>query len=163
MSPIDFKNQSKRAFSMIELLLGVALLAVGIIPLFTIGSQNTKQAFNARKHIIASEIARSVLNRYRALSFLDCRRALGNQTFPIRVQDDTMVGEVLAATVPNALRKDFARDLKSIAYSVVARYDRMIDPCQVHLRVIVSYPAGMSKNSTRVILEMEAVKFREIP
>ncbi len=53
---------NKKAFSMIELMVGVCIFALAILPIVWLGSRQTSNAFSAGKHMMAGQLASSYMD-----------------------------------------------------------------------------------------------------
>ena len=79
-------------FSMLELLVGVVFFAIVIIPLMDVGTKQASQTHSVGKHVIASQIASSILDRMLNLPFESCRKEI--ESFPqnpVKVLDNPAV------------------------------------------------------------------------
>lgn len=166
------RNRPKTGFSMIELVIGIALLSFAIVPLFFLGSRSTRQAFDTKEHIVASEIARAILARYMALDFQKCLQrfsqlealeASGKIEIPMKLVDDFMFQEILASGLSQDFARDLKRDLRDVRFQVVPKFDKAVDPGEIIITVKVFWPKGLAVDGPISELSVESIKFRENP
>ena len=161
--------KSRLGLSLVEILIGTILLAAAITPIFFFSSKSTKQAFDAKDRIIASEIGKAILARYMALEFNKCLQAFnlmekqvatGELSFPIPVADDFMINEIINSSANTDLINDLNRDLKGMTYSIFAEFDQPVDPEEILIKIKISWPKTSLPNALLSTWETESVKFR---
>ena len=168
---------SKHAFSMIELMVGVCIFALAILPLIWLSSKQTSGAFHVGKHMMAGQLAASYMDN---IIHRDYKEILEIK--------DSIRGEIKGKVLePPDTIKHFM-DLKSLAESLdnekaneniqssfkFFRFKITItenaDEMAIRVKVDVSYLVNESKKNdsitddkkaTRQFLSIQAIKYGE--
>lgn len=156
-------RQNKHGFSMVELLLGITILSLGILPLFFLGTTSTQQAYDIGRHVLASEVGRAILDRFRSLSFQDCMSTWPYYIEENHVLDDPMFEELLAIPGSEKMIADCRKNLENFTYSVAATYDVPDFPRVMRLYVRIKFPRTRQHDSPITEVVMDTLKFREQP
>ncbi len=64
--------RTRQGLSMIELLVGVTIFALAMMPLMWLGTSQTRGAYSIGKHMMASQIAASFIDNLLKLPYKDC-------------------------------------------------------------------------------------------
>lgn len=152
---------------MLELLLGIMIFSLAMLPMLSLSTSSTRGAFSVSKHMMAAQIAQSLLDRFLGLTYDECLKAVadaGKGKNP--VGDDLKLQQVLQDTTLDANRQnmlaDFERAFAGFTWSVGSVEGDGADKGQVVLvRVEVNYPSGMDANSEPMPVAVSGLKFRE--
>lgn len=161
---MTFRTRNNQyGFSMVELLLGITILSLGILPLFFLGSTSTQQAYDIGRHVLASEVGRAILDRFRSLPFQDCMSTWPYYTGENHVLDDPMFEELLEIPGSEKLIADSRKNLENFTYSVKATYDVPDFPRVMRLYISIRFPRTRNPDSPITEVVMDTLKFREHP
>jgi len=153
--------------TLIEVMIGVMILTFGMLPILNLTSTTTRTAYSGTKHLMAGEIAASVLDRLSALSFEKCRAAALALKGSKKVLADSELTSVLEAgdfgsTGARTIGEDLKRQLRSFEFDVTieeprtaAEKDQMFT-----ILVCVTWQDDEKERSSNRRYELGAVKFR---
>lgn len=71
-APVLCHGRLRRGLSMIELLVGVTIFALAMMPLMWMGTSQTRGAYSIGKHVMASQIAASFIDSLLKLPYKEC-------------------------------------------------------------------------------------------
>jgi len=66
---MQIKSPRRRGISLIEVLLGVVIFALAMLPLLALSQSSTKDTYSMSKHLIASQVATSIIERIISMPF----------------------------------------------------------------------------------------------
>jgi len=147
---------------MIEITLAVGLLAAAILPVLTLTMRSTQQTYAMEQHVMASQFAAGILDRYLAMPFKVCADAIGKESYPQKVCDTETFKDAVEAGA--AFSETLQRTFRDFEYEVTVS-----EPSEAGERgemfkitVIVSWPGNPGSPPTRQF-SLNAVKFNENP
>ncbi|EKD83960.1 MAG: hypothetical protein ACD_39C00336G0002 [uncultured bacterium] len=76
MKLINRIHGCRRGLSMIELLVGITIFGLAMVPLLWLGTSTTRGAYSIGKHMMASQIAASFLDSLLGLPYKECREKI---------------------------------------------------------------------------------------
>lgn len=72
MTMIKEHHKTRHGMSMIELLVGITIFGLAMVPLLWLGSSTTRGAYSVGKHMMASQLAASFLDSLLGLPYKEC-------------------------------------------------------------------------------------------
>jgi len=156
---------SHTGFSVLEILIGVLILGLAIIPIFGISSSSTRSAFLVGRHMMATQIAQSLLEWFIAQSYQDARQeaqTLAGQVIP--VTEDLVFRHILQAATPESRDQalgEFRRTFRQMQYTV--EHEERDEPQQgkvLLLKVTLYYRLAEDQSNTRRFM-ISTLKFPE--
>ncbi|MBF0410305.1 MAG: hypothetical protein HQM10_23365 [Candidatus Riflebacteria bacterium] len=151
----------KLGFSMMEVVVVFVMVVIVLFPLFMMKWKTTRQIFDIRKHVVASQIARSILDRYLALPFYDCTEKLEKLKNGFDVMSDPMIGEIAPIEGAGKLLSEYLELTKQFKCQVFWETDNSASPSQISIRVRVAYSWPTTQNEQGAYVEFEGVKIRQ--
>jgi prepilin-type N-terminal cleavage/methylation domain-containing protein len=118
-------NVSKKGLSMIELLVGVTIFGLAMVPLMWLGTSQTRGAYSIGKHMMAGQIAASFLDSLLGLPFDDCVekvKELKSQD-KIKVLEDENLKKTLQAVADDSVKNDMESSFRNFNY----KFDYSLD------------------------------------
>ncbi|MBF0546058.1 MAG: prepilin-type N-terminal cleavage/methylation domain-containing protein [Candidatus Riflebacteria bacterium] len=161
MKKITAFFRQNRGFSLIEVMVVLTMISVVLLPLFFMKWRTTRQAFDIRKHIIASQIGRSILDRFLACNFNDCLEKLQKLEKVNELKNDPMISEVSSIAGAESIRQEFLEVTKTFFYIVYWETDNPNSPSQISICVEVDYSGGPDAAGQGAYVDFEGVKIRE--
>lgn len=157
------KNTGKAGFSMLEITIAVTVFAAAMLPLLMLSIKSTKQSFSLESHLVASQFAAGLMDRYLAMGFDECGKAIEKESFPKKLSEDRLFadsvssgsdgfGDSLAKTI-----LDFRYDVKKTEAVDNSEKDQVFT-----ITISVEWPAEPGSSVYRKFL-LKAVKFNENP
>ena len=130
-------NPARNGFSVLEILIGVLILGLAIIPIFGISTTSTRSAFLVGRHMMATQIAQSLLEWFMARTFKDAvkeAQVLAGQTVP--VTEDLVFQHILHSSTPenrDRIMGEFRRTFRQMQY--VIEHEERDEP--LHGRILL--------------------------
>lgn len=112
----------RRAFSILEILVGVLILALAIIPIFGISLSTTRSAFLVGRHMVATQIGQSLLEYFTGQPYREAvseALELKGGFFP--VADDLVfrsIVEKAGAGQAEKTMQEFRHSFRSMEYAI---------------------------------------------
>lgn len=167
-SPSTDRRSVRSGLTLIEVMIGAMILTFGMLPLLNLSSTTTRTAYAGTRHLLAGQIAASVLDRLSALRFEACRAAATALSGPRSVLADPELVSVLEAgdfgsTGARTIGEDLKRQLRSFEFGVVLEEPRAVGEKGQLFTVVVSVTwldDGQTQGAKRRY-ELGMVKFRE--
>ncbi|NLF98236.1 MAG: hypothetical protein GX569_16005 [Candidatus Riflebacteria bacterium] len=156
------RQRPRRALTMIEITLAVGLLAAAILPVLTLTMRSTQQTYAMEQHIMASQFAAGILDRYLAMPFKVCADAIRSESYPQKVcetetfKDAIETGESFSEALQHTFR-DFEYEVTVSEPSSAGERGEMFK-----ITVTVSWPGNPGAPPARQF-SLNAVKFNENP
>jgi hypothetical protein len=139
-------------------------MALGILPIFSLGSSSTRIIHQAQGHILANEVAISLLERFSNLPFQKCHQELNRMTSHLqKLTDDPLWGPILTSEteLPSELHADLRREYAGMAYAIDVYRDQEPEPLQILLRVTVFWNYDQSRKAYLAAVTKSLLKYRE--
>lgn len=149
----------KYGFSMIELLVGVTIFGLAMVPLMWMSSRNTSHTYSVGKHMMAGQIAASMLDRLIALPYRDCckkAKTLASKN-KVKVMDDEEFKGILKLVKNNKIEKDMKRSFKNFKYKVQLNEDKKTKTARIDVTVYYRVSEGSEKSEQSV--QLSAIKY----
>jgi prepilin-type N-terminal cleavage/methylation domain-containing protein len=152
-------------FSLIEILIGVLILAIAVIPIFSISTTTTRSAHLVGRHLAAAQIAQSILEYFVGKPYREAlqeARDLQDRTIP--VPEDLIFQNILQGANPSENQRimaQFRHTFNLMEYSVeVSEEDEPKHGPVARFRVILSYRLVEEQSATQQTIAC-ALKFPE--
>ncbi len=155
----------KPGFSVLEILIGVLILGLAIIPIFGISTSSTRSAFLVGRHMMATQIAQSLLEWFMAQTYKDALKeaqTLHGQVVP--VTDDLVFRHILQASTPenrDQAMGEFRRTFRQMQYQI--EHEERDEPLHgriLLLKVTLFYRLAEDQSPTRQF-RISTLKFPE--
>ncbi len=155
-------GKANRAITMIEITLAVGLLAAALLPVFMLTLRSTQQTFAMEQHLMASQFASGILDRYLAMPFKASADAILSDSFPKKICETETFNEAFAGN--EAFSETLKRTFRDFEYEVTVSEPAVINELgeMFRIKVNVSWPASAGEPPTRQF-SLNAVKFNENP
>lgn len=104
--------KNRKAFSMIELLMGICIFGLAILPIIWLSTSQTKTAYSVGKHMMAGQLATTFLDEKLKLPFEDCRnevKAVSGKFFKVLDSENLreMISDLDSETAINDIEVSF--------------------------------------------------------
>ncbi len=160
----------RRGMTMLELLVGLVIFSFAILPILSFGTTTTRTTYITGKHLMAGQIASSLLDRLMAMPYEEALaeaerlRGLGNA----KVLEDPWLANILEhqalAAGRRVLEDDLAKSFRFFEFKVgidkdttAGAADRMF-----LLTVFVSWRVEEGDEKSRTALILQGVKFNDL-
>lgn len=166
--PANDRWRLRSGLTLIEVMIGVMILTFGMLPLLNLSSTTTRTAYAGTRHLLAGQIAASVLDRLSGLRFDACRAAATALAGSRSVLGDPELVSVLEAgdigsTGAKTIGDDLKRQLRSFEFGVVLEEPRAASEKGQLFTMVVSVTwldDGQTQGAKRRY-ELGMVKFRD--
>lgn len=115
-------RSSGSGFSVLEILIGVLILGLAIIPIFGISSSTTRSAFLVGRHMMATQVAQSLLEWFMSRTYKDAlNEALHLRGQTISVTEDLVFRHILHSAAPerrDQAMNEFRRTFRQMQYTI---------------------------------------------
>ncbi len=153
-------------FSMLELLLGVVIFSFAMLPMLSLSMSSSRGAFSVGKHMMATQIAQSLLDRYLAMKFDEAHNLLKGGPVRQEVVKDPALLEILElpaiATAKTGIHDDFLRAFRNFKYEVLMTDGSGADAGQAFLvRVKVEWLVEEGTTKTQQFMSVAGIKYRD--
>ncbi len=152
-------NRNKRkALSMIELLVGVVIFGLAMLPLMWMGTTQTRGAYSVGKHMMAGQIAASFLDSLLGLPYDQCLAKVDElaEKGKMRVLDNEELKETLQAVSNQSIEKDMEKSFKNFKY--LFTYDNDSNNMILRLDIEVFYRVDEGSEKSEQSLQLSALK-----
>lgn len=152
---------SKKAFTLAEILVAICAFAVMALPMLFSTSNQNKNAYSVTKHLIASQIAATLMDKFMSKSYSDLIKEYNiSQTYDsgeIALSSagaDDIIKKIIDSS-DEAIKKELNKDLKTFKYKIYCENFKNNNKKRLYVRVKVSYSPLNNKedNKTSIILE----------
>jgi prepilin-type N-terminal cleavage/methylation domain-containing protein len=129
----------RRAFSMVEMMVCMAVLGSGSLALFSASSGTVKEASWSAERVFAEGLARDLVETYRQLDYcaLKNRPEVKPTEDAITPEDLTTIKQLEALSITSTLTSDAGADASGSADTLSAEYSRMLQSLQVERMVLL--------------------------
>ncbi|PKL49451.1 MAG: hypothetical protein CVV42_05550 [Candidatus Riflebacteria bacterium HGW-Riflebacteria-2] len=147
---------------MIEITLAVGLLATALLPVLMLTLRSTQQTFAMEQHLMASQFAAGILDRYLSMPFKASADAILSESFPKKVFDTEAFSE--ASSADGAFSETLKRTFRDFEYEVTVSKPPLANELSEMFKITVNvnWPANPGAPPTRQF-SLNAVKFNENP
>lgn len=156
MNKKDFLRRS--GLSMIELMVGVVIFGLAMVPLMWMGTTQTRGAYSIGKHMMAGQVAASFLDSLLGYPYEECLikvRQLKSKG-KLKVLDDEDLKKTLQAVSDASVEKDMETSFRNFKYE----FDYSVDEALMILRldIEVFYRVDESSEKSEQSLRLSVLK-----
>lgn len=146
--------------SMIELMVGVTIFGLAMLPLMWMGTTQTRGAYSVGKHMMAGQISASFLDSLLGLPYKECLEKVKKLAAKgrMRVLDDEDLQKTLAA-VDDSIKKDMETSFRHFRYQF--GYTENTAERILRLDLEVFYRVEESDQKTEQSVKLSVLKFGE--
>ena len=154
--------KNRKAFSMLELLMGIVIFGLAILPIIWLSSTQTKGAYSVGKHMMAGQIATSLLDEKLKLGFDECVEEVGklNSQRKEVLNENSYLREIVGRLNNETAEKDIEVSFKNFHYQFScdkSEVDKKI--FRVNIEVFYRVVEGDPKSERSI--KLSAIKFGE--
>lgn len=142
----------RHAFSMIELMVGVCIFALAILPLVWMSSKQTTGAYHVGKHMMAGQLAASYMDNILSRDYDEIQKMVGQKIGGYVLDKDNNVKNFMdLKEIAESLQNDKANDnikasFKNFKYKIVLNENRS----EKAIRVMVEISYLVNEQSKRI-------------
>lgn len=154
-------HKHPRGMSMIELLVGITIFGLAMLPLMWMGTTQTRGAYSVGKHMMAGQIAASFLDSLLGLSYKDCLEKVKKVTGKgkQRVLDNEDLIKTVQAIADDGVKKDMETSFRYFRYQFGYTQD---EPARIlRLNLEVFYRVDESDQKSEQSVQLSVLKFGE--
>ena len=161
----------KKAFSMIEVLVGICLFALAILPMVWLNTTQTKTAFSAGKHMMAGQLAASYMDNLLKRSYDDLKEIVTKSPIESNVLDSNTDDDMfnLEEMISN-INDDSDSELKSaeenmktafryFKYKIVLTENKKNKTITIETEVFYRVEEGDTREQNIQSVKLSALKF----
>lgn len=151
----------RHGWSMLELLVGIVIFSFAMLPLLSLGISTSRGAYSVGKHMMAGQIASTLMDRLLGLSYEDCQKEIKGKASG-SVMDDPLLVDVLkqpALSGSAAVKNDLDRSFKFFKYELSSSKEE--DARVFEITVKVSWRVDEGKEESRQYMVLRSLKFKE--
>lgn len=154
-------SSNKKGMSMIELLIGVTIFGLAMLPLMWMGSTQTRGAYSIGKHMMAGQIAASFIDRLISLPYQECldKVKVLSARGKIKVLDDEDLQKTLQAVGEASIQEDMETSFRNFRYQFGFSLDEPARILRLDLEVFYRVEEGSPKSEQSV--KLSVLKFGE--
>ncbi|GAB4266949.1 MAG: hypothetical protein Kow0029_01060 [Candidatus Rifleibacteriota bacterium] len=155
---IKFFDSYRNGLSMIELLIGVIIFGLAMVPLMWLGTTQTRGAYSVGKHMMAGQVAASFLDSLLGLPFEECLKEVKRlkSRGKMRVLDDENLRKTLQAVSDPSVEKDMEVSFRNFKYKFDYSFDE--DNMILRLDIEVFYRVDESTEKSEQSLRLSVLK-----
>lgn len=141
---------------MIELLIGVVIFGLAMVPLMWMGTTQTRGAYSVGKHMMAGQIAASFLDSLLGLPFDECLDEVDklSKGGKMRVLDNEDLKETLQAVSDQSIEKDMQTSFKNFKYKFEYAHDTNNMILRLDIEVFYRVDEGVEKSEQSLRLSV---------
>lgn len=149
-------DQTRKGMSMLELLIGVTIFGLAMLPLMWLGTSQTRGTYSIGKHMVAGQIAASFIDSVLSLPFEDCLEKVKklSDRGKLRVLDDEDLQKTLQAVGDAAIQSDMETSFRNFKYLFSYTYDQNARIIRLDLEVFYRVEEGSPKSEQSVKLSV---------
>ncbi|MDD3145854.1 MAG: prepilin-type N-terminal cleavage/methylation domain-containing protein [Candidatus Riflebacteria bacterium] len=153
--------RNRQGMSMIELLVGVTLFGLAMLPLMWMGTTQTRGAYSVGKHMMAGQIAASFLDSLLGLPYKECLEKIQKYSGQgkVPVLDNADLQETLQSVADDAVKKDMETSFRYFRYQF--GYSQDEDARILRLDLEVFYRVDESDQKSEQSVQLSVLKFGE--
>lgn len=153
-------RRNRKAFSMVELLLGIGIFGLAILPLIWLGHNQTKGAYSVGKHMMAGQIATSFLDEKLKLSFEDCLKEMKSlKGKKEKILDNEHLMEMVQGLDSETATNDMETSFRNFYYSFTYDYSDASSEKILRVNIEVFYRVVENDKKTEQSVKLSALKF----
>lgn len=152
---------SRTGLSMIELLVGVTIFGLAMLPLMWMGTTQTRGAYSVGKHMMAGQLAASFLDSLLGLPYSDCLDKIKKLSAKgrMRVLDDEDLKKTLDSIDEAGIKKDMETSFRYFRYQFGHSHDETARVLRLDLEVF--YRVDESDQKSEQSVKLSVLKFGE--
>ena len=141
---------------MIELLIGVTIFGLAMLPLMWLGSTQTRGAYSIGKHMMAGQIAASFIDNLLSLPYKGCHERVKELAArgKIKVLDDEDLQKTLQAVGDESIQNDMETSFRHFRYQFGFSIDEAAKILRLDLEVFYRVDEGDPKSEQSVKLSV---------
>ncbi len=141
---------------MIELLVGVVIFGLALVPLMWMGTTQTRGAYSVGKHMMAGQVAASFLDSLLGLPFDECLEEVQrlSQLGKMKVLDDDDLKKTLAAVSDASVERDMENSFKNFKYKFEFSHDAAKMILRIDIEVFYRVDEGVEKSEQSLRLSV---------
>lgn len=146
---------------MLELLVGIVIFSFAMLPLLSLGINTSRGAYSVGKHMMAGQIASTLMDRLLGMSYEDCLKEIKDKASG-NVMDDPLLVDVLkqpGLSGSDAVKQDLDRSFKNFKFELSS--SREEDSRIFEITVKVSWRVDEGKEDSRQFMILRSLKFKE--
>lgn len=164
---MNSRRNEVSGLTLMEVMIGVVVLAVALMPVLVLTTTTARRTFSMEHHLVAVQFAAGLMDRYLAMGFDECRRAVAGEVFPRKLLDHDIMRSVTApetGTAGGGGSGALTKTIQGFQYAVtIEEPAATADREQMYTLVVaVSWPSPGSPRPDRNHV-LQAVKFHERP
>lgn len=147
--------------SMIELLVGVTIFGLAMLPLMWMGTTQTRGAYSVGKHMMAGQIAASFLDSLLGLPYKECLEKIKKLSGrgKMKVLDDEDLKKTLNSLQEDGIKKDMETSFRHFRYQF--GYSQDVPARILRLDLEVFYRVDESDEKSEQSVKLSVLKFGE--
>lgn len=144
---------------MIELMVGVTIFGLAMLPLMWMGTTQTRSAYSVGKHMMAGQIAASFIDSLLGLPYKDCLEKVKKLTTKgkQKVLDDADLQKTLQAVSDDGIKKDMETSFRYFRYQFGNTQNDAERILRIDLEVF--YRVEESDQKTEQSVKLSVLKF----
>ncbi|MBI3037816.1 prepilin-type N-terminal cleavage/methylation domain-containing protein [bacterium] len=147
------KYPQRLAFSMIELLIGIVIFSLAMLPLLSLAMSSSRGAYSVGKHMMAGQIAQESQIKVSETSKLG----------KINLLEDDDLKSALTTIGNEAISWDLNRQFKNFTYEVIMREPSGEDKGKMFLVAVkVGWRVDEGKESSRQFMTISSIKYKDV-
>lgn len=152
-------KRRKNGFSMLELLVGLVIFGLGMVPILWLGTTQSRGAYSTGKHMMAGQLAASFLDSMLGLSYKDClAKAQQTASFGrISVLENEEIIEMIDKVDDASVRNDMEVSFKHFVYKLKYHHDS--DNRVIRLDIEVFYRVVEGEPDSEQSVQLSVLKF----
>ena len=150
----------RHGWSLLELLVGIVIFTFAMLPLLSLGMSTSRGAYSVGKHMMAGQIASSLMDRLLGLSYEDCLKEIKSKVAG-NVMDDPLLADILKQPAMSgaSVKNDLDRSFKNFKYELSSSKEE--ESRVFEITVKVSWRVDEGKEDSRQFMILRSLKFRE--
>lgn len=146
----------RQGMSMIELLVGVIIFGLAMVPLMWMGTTQTRGAYSVGKHMMAGQIAASFLDSLLGLPYEECLRKVQKlaRQGKMKVLDNEELKETLQAVSDQSIENDMQTSFRNFKYQFDFSQDEELLILRLNIEVFYRVDEGSEKSEQSLRLSV---------
>jgi prepilin-type N-terminal cleavage/methylation domain-containing protein len=151
-------TEHRKGLSMIELLIGIVIFGLAMVPLMHMGTTQTRGAYSIGKHMMAGQVAAGFLDSLLGLPYKECVEKVKelSDKGKVPVLDEENLQKNLQAVNDPAVEKDMKTSFRHFKF----KFDHSVDESNLILRIDIEvfYRVDEGNEDTEQSLRLSALK-----
>jgi len=158
---MNSRKTCRKGMSMIELLVGVTIFGLAMLPLMWMGTTQTRGAYSVGKHMMAGQIAASFLDSLLGLPYKECLEKIKKLSGrgKMKVLDDEDLKKTLNSLQEDGIKKDMETSFRHFRYQF--GYSQDVPARILRLDLEVFYRVDESDEKSEQSVKLSVLKFGE--